>query len=611
MVDPVREVDDVERYTPEQSVAFLTDQLVAAGRAHLLDDRVLDLAAAVGHLPPALSHVAGYLINHDETCASYLARYVARYEQLAEQMPADADLDGYGLAVAVTALLASEAADTVDPVGLARPVLALTAVCDPNGCPDVLWQTPAAAHYLSGSRASTGGAPVTADQARQALALLQRYGLLSYAPEDGPRAVRIHPLTAHAVRATTTDLTAVARAAANALFELFPEHDEADPTGDDLIGALLANAITLRDVAGDRLWYPHGHLLLYEAGRILIQAGFHDEAVSHWQYMVEQTELSFGDEHPETVLARERLAYALSEAGHVEEAIALQERVLGNRERLLGEADLDTVIARLNLASFYREAGRIDDAVALHEKVASDYAWLYGEDHPHTLVAQSDLVNAYRDAGRTDEAVALGKRVLERTERRYGADHLRTVSARNNLAISYREAGRIDEAVALCEQAAADSARLRGDDHPETLLIRSDLVTLYREAGRMADAITVLEEVLADRERSQGIDHPETVTTRGVLFCFYRDAGRTAEALELGERVVAEYQQVWGEEHMDTLVMRGNLGYALWLAGRAFDAITFMEELRSDLERLFGDDHPQTQMAVDVLQRWKAEAREA
>ncbi|CAJ64059.1 MULTISPECIES: hypothetical protein [Frankia] len=170
---------DVDVYAPGESVAYLTDRLTDAGRPHLLDARAADLAAAVGHLPLALSHAAAYMINQEEGCTAYLVRYAAGGQRLDALMPAGrgAGPDGYDRPVAVTLLLALDAADLVEPVRLARPALALAAVCDPAGHPEAWWATPAVTGYLSAHRTGGDGQPVTADQARKPLRLLHRYGL--------------------------------------------------------------------------------------------------------------------------------------------------------------------------------------------------------------------------------------------------------------------------------------------------------------------------------------------------------------------------------------------------------------------------------------------------
>lgn len=183
---------DIGVYTLAESVAYLTERLTGTGLPHLVDNQDATLCEALGPLPLALAHAAAYMINQEEACGAYLGRYTTGQERLTELMPADSDPDDYGRPVAVTLLLALDAADTATPAGLARPVLALAAVLDPAGHPDTLWATAAVTDYLTSHRSHQHPEQVTADQASKALRLLHRYGLLIHTRQDGARAVRIH-----------------------------------------------------------------------------------------------------------------------------------------------------------------------------------------------------------------------------------------------------------------------------------------------------------------------------------------------------------------------------------------------------------------------------------
>ena len=438
LISSGRQQIDIDVYTPSEAVAYLTDRLTGANNGHLLDEGAAELATAVGHLPLALSHAAAYMISQQEGCAAYLSRYTASEERLAELMPAGADPDAYGRSVAVTLLLALDAADTAEPVGLARPALTVAAVCDPAGHPDTLWTTTPITAYLAAHQSTSVRTPwlqrlrlrrrtrrpITADQAHRALRLLHRYGLLTHTPADGARAVRIHALTARAMRETVTNPAAVTHAAADALLTLWPDLDHATT---DLIAALRANSTTLAGIAGDVFWHPDGHPLLYQAGKSLLNAGLHTAAIAYWQHLVEQAALLLGEEHPSTLAARANLGSSYWQAGRTTDAITILEQVVGDRVRLLGEEHPDTLIGRANLAISYRRAGRTTDAIGIEEQAVADFARLLGEEHPHTL------------------------------------------TVRANLAASYRQAGRATDAITIMEQVAADSARLLGEEHPDTL----------------------------------------------------------------------------------------------------------------------------------------------
>jgi hypothetical protein len=146
--------------------------------------------------------------------------------------------------------------------------------------------------------------PVTADQTRDTLRVLHCYGLITHDSQACPRSVRIHALTARAARETTPDPAAVTRTAADALLDLWPANDY---TTTDLIEALQTNTTALHTAAGDLLWHPDGHPLLYQAGNSLRRAGLHNPAITHWHTLTDQAERILGAEHPDTIRAAETL----------------------------------------------------------------------------------------------------------------------------------------------------------------------------------------------------------------------------------------------------------------------------------------------------------------
>ncbi|MEU4447738.1 tetratricopeptide repeat protein [Actinosynnema sp. NPDC050801] len=466
---------DVDTFTPAESVRYLHDRLTDAGGGHLLDDHAADLAAALGHLPLALSHAAAYMLDEDEACGEYLARYTAGDQRLDDLMPAGVDPDAYGRPVAVALLLALEAADTRPPAGLARPALALAAFCDPDGHPDAFWATEAVTDYLTAHM----GNPITPEQARKALRTLHRYGLVTHTPGDGPRAVRIHALTARAARETiTTDSATTARTAADALLQLWPDNDY---NATDLLVALLANTTTLTTIAGDRLWRPGAHPLLNKAGISLLRAQLHDPAVTYWHHTIAQAQRILGEEHPETLSTRANLASAYRQVGRTSEAINLTAQVVADSVRLLGEDHQETLIAQTNLAVSYWYTGRTSEAIELLEHVVAHRTRLLGEDHPDVLITRVNLASSYWQAGRTSEAIAIEEQVVADSVRLLGEDHPNTLTARGNLAVSYWQVGRMSEAIALTERLVADSVRLLGDRHPSTLAATKVLKTWRAE----------------------------------------------------------------------------------------------------------------------------------
>ncbi|MFI6645424.1 FxSxx-COOH system tetratricopeptide repeat protein [Streptomyces sp. NPDC050504] len=547
-----RHVLDVVPFTATEAAAFLRERLPLADAGHLLDEAVDEVGAALGHLPLALGYAAAWMINEDQPCAAYVAHFRDQAQRLAQVLPAKWSGEAYEREIAAALLLSLDAAQAAEPVGLAGPALELAAFLDPAGHPAEFWQTSAVTGHLTRAGGRDLVPAVDPATARRAMRLLHRYGLITIRREDPQRTVRIHALTARAAReALPAERTgAVVRAVADGLWELWPGEDHHDMAR---AAVLRANTDHLYPLAGDRLWQPDGHVLLYRSGESHWRNGIPATAVRYWERQVAAAERTLEADHPDVLAAHAYLANSYWTAGHTNKATTLLERILADSEQLLGHQHPSTLTLRANLATSYWTAGHISEAIALEEQVLIDSEHLLGTDHPDTLRSRANLATSYRTAGRTSEAITLEEQVLADREHLLGTDHPDTLRSRANLATSYRTAGRTSEAITLEEQVLADREHLLGTDHPDTLRSRANLATSYGDAGRTEEAIALLEQVLADSEHLQRPVHPDTLSVRANLATSYRDAGRRDEAVRLLASTVEDSRQALGEEHPSTV----------------------------------------------------------
>ncbi|MGW6754299.1 tetratricopeptide repeat protein [Streptomyces sp. NPDC055006] len=549
-------------YSPEEADVYLRERMRSHNMDHLLDDRAAALAVALGHLPLALGLAAAHMINEELSCTTYLRLFTGRRTRLEEALPETADTESYGRQITVALLLSLDAAQAADTTGLALPMLRLTALLDPVGHPHVLWSTPPLLDYLT-TRCTPptpeGNAPhrpkVTADQAHAVLRLLHRYALITCDTRTEPRAVRIHALTARAVRENIpgSDLYRLAHTAAEALLTAWPVIDQPHPV---LADTLRANTEALADHTHDHLWRPEAHQVLYRAGTSFLAAGLGSAATTYWQRMAHNAEQLLGEDHPDTLTSRGNLASSYQQEGRTGEAIKLLERVIADRERVLGDDPVYLLAACGNLAAFYGEAGRTGEAINLQEQVVSGFDRVLGNNHPNTLAARALLAKSYKGAGRVREAIKMMEQVLVGYEQVLGSDHPNTLAVRADLAGFYGETGRTGEAIDLLEQVVATSESVLGSDHPNFLASLAKLGFFYERAGRIREAIEIMERVVSDCERVMGDDRPHTLTARFNLAFSYGRAGRTGECIDLLERVLAARERVLGPDHPDTLTTR-------------------------------------------------------
>ncbi|MGW4226624.1 tetratricopeptide repeat protein [Streptomyces bauhiniae] len=542
---------DIDVYTPDEAHAFMAARLADEGMGHLLDAHAAELACALGHLPLALSHATAYMINEELTCTAYFALFTDHRTSLEQALPESADTEGYGRQITTTLLLSLEAAQAADTTGFATTALRLVALLDPAGHPHALWSAPPLLDCLAPDEASP-------DQAHKALRLLHRYALITCDTRAEPRAVRIHALTARAVREGIPQarLPALAVAAADALMEIWPNPDEFHP---DFAATLRASTDALAAHASDCLWESQAHPVLGRAGDSLSNAGLVAPALAYWQRLAAECERRLGHEHLQTLTVRSSLASACANAWRVQEAVGLQERVLADCQRLVGDMHPLTLGVRNNLAISYGKTGRAEEVVGLFERLVTDCERQFGEEHVHTLTARHNLATSYREAGRPWEAVSLQRRVIADSERLLGAEHPDTMDARHNLVHCYWQAGLVEEAAELLVHVSSDCERLLGGEHPQTLSVRTNVAYYCWQSGLVEEAAELLEQVVADRERRMGPDHPETLTARANIAMAYWKAGRRDEAVTLLRRAVADLDRVLGSGHSDTVGARSTL----------------------------------------------------
>jgi len=230
------------------------------------------------------------------------------------------------------------------------------------------------------------------------------------------------------------------------------------------------------------------------------------------------------------------LGNTLRELGDFPKAIAVLEKASVTQARELGDDHPDTLTARNHLAGAYQAAGKLQLAIPLLERTLKACEAKLGDDDPDTLTARNNLALAYQAAGRLDWAIPLYERALKAKEAKLGDDHPSTLATRNNLALAYLRTGKLELAIPLFERTVKAFEAQLGDDHPNTLTSRHNLASAYHAAGKLELAIPLFERALKAKEAKLGDDHPDTLTARNNLALAYQEAGKLDRALPLFER---------------------------------------------------------------------------
>lgn len=567
---------DIKVFTPDQSQAYLDAKLAAYPD---LREGTAELAQILGHLPLALAQAVAYLIDRDLTCAAYAARFRDQRRKLSALVPEPSALpDDHQTTIDVTWSLSIELANSLKPAGLARPLLQIASLLDPNGIPvEVLTSPPVIARL-----AEVSGHDVDAEDAADALHCLHRLSLA----ESGA----VHALVQRATRddLPAEDLRATAQTAADALLALWPAHEGNAP----LLPALRANASALTAVALSELLGPDCHSLLFTYGEDLGKTGLVVEAHRYYEHLLDLAMPQLGSDHHDIFSLRNSMATWRGEAGDAAGSFQEFSQLRDDCLRVLGADHPLTLASRNNRAMWRLEAGDVDGATKDIENLLADRTRVLGPDARATLTSRGNLAHCRMKAGDFATAARDYEQLLSDRITVLGNDHPETLITRNNLAACKSYGPDIAGAVADYEALLADQIRVLGPEHPATLTTRHNLAGTRGDADQVPAAIQELEELLEDQRRVLGPVHPDTLRTRGSLAHWRAEAGEVESALEEKVLVVHDCLEALGPLHPITLSSRNDLASLRGTAGDPSCAAEELEKLLTDQEAVLGADHP-------------------
>jgi tetratricopeptide (TPR) repeat protein len=504
-------------FSLREAIGYLSGRLAAdPDKRH----GVIELAQDLDSEPVALAQASALIASTPVSCREYRAHFGRKREQLAESSSARPS------AAAVTWTFSLGRAEQLAGRS-AQLLLALAAPLDGHGIPETILTAPAAGDFIAGG----GDVPATSESARAALAALEQAGLLTVEPVTAPPTVQISPVLQAALRAAIPEgvRDRARRSVADALLQGWPEREQPGWPASGLRSCVAA----LRRITGDRLWDGGCHPVLVRAGDSLDRARLTGPAVDHWRDLASTSNRLLGREHPDTVLAGQRLADAYLAAGRAADAIPWFEWFLDRLTRELGPDHRDVIEARRRLGHALLAAHQVPAAITVLDRAAAQFDQVRGPGHADTLGARDELAAAYLAAGQYSDAITLYRRTVADRERAQGARDLQTMTTRHGLADAYLASGRAKEAVAAYKRVVADRERVLGPDHLDTLRARNNLGAAYQKAGKPAAAELACEQAWAGFDRVLGPRHPETLRSHARLAQVYRQLGRYGDARAL------------------------------------------------------------------------------
>ncbi|MEU6380366.1 FxSxx-COOH system tetratricopeptide repeat protein [Streptomyces sp. NPDC046909] len=534
------------------------------------------VATAVGDLPLALEHAAAWLAATGTPVDDYL-------EELTAHITEDAGLG------AVTAAWNLSLASLRESSPAAARLLELCAFFSPEPISVQLVYSPEMFEALK---------PYDPSLVEPLLMgrLLRDIGRLSLALIDPSiNSVQLHRLLQEAIRAQLDEerQQEARRTVHTVLAAVRPDEDE--PVDDprnwprfEIIWPHL-KAAGVRDAET-----PEARRLLIDRVRYLEKRGDLPRARQLAEDLLEHWGPLLGEDNPQYLYLRGRLADVLRAQGQFTEARRIDEELLASQREALGETHPHTYMTMSGLARDLTALGSYETALDLARAAHEGLTDIFFAFHPRTLDAASELALALRTLGRHEEARALDEETLSRRTEVLGPEHPATLASAEALGHDLREVGRYEESVDLLRRTYDTYGRALGEDFPGTLRCGRSLAASLRRRGDREEALRLTEATVARYQTLYESPTPDSLACELSLMAVLSTTKQRERALEVGKQTLAKYERAVGEHHPHTYVARHNVGVLLRVRGEAVQAEPVFAQVRTQLLESLGERHPHT-----------------
>ncbi|WP_275889918.1 FxSxx-COOH system tetratricopeptide repeat protein [Glycomyces sp. YM15] len=581
-----RDRASADLFTESECLAFLRERL--GGDADRLTG-ARELAAELGRLPLALAQAAAFILDQPGmSCGIYRDMLADRSIALTHLRP-DSLPDGHDRAVAAAWSLSIKSVDSLRPTGAATALLRLLSLLDPNGVPVAVADSRAAVesvHAAAEASCTDASSGLGALAVRRMLGRLRQMSLIEH---DG-ETLRVHSLIQRAVydEMPATALAVLAPAAAEALLEVWPVPERYSA----FTAILRSNVAYLWRSAERELLRDRVHEVLFRAGDSLGSHGRTERAMRYFEELQSAAAAALGEEHPDVLRTRLRIAHWQKETGDIVGALEALAELLPVCGTALGPEHPVTFEVRTALAKRRGECGDENRAARELEAVVEDQLRVLGAEHPGTLDARFGLARWRGRAGDQAYVIEVLRQLLAELRQQAGPDDQSTLAVRSSLARWMGRTGDLTAAVEGYERLLADRTRILGARHPDTLNARYHLATWTGRSGRRAEAVIMLEKLVPDLAAVHGPAHSKTLRAEASLACWYGESGEPHRAWTSLAELVPRQSAVLGPDHPHTLKTRHNLGRFQSAAGDRDAAYATLSALVADRRRVLGADHP-------------------
>ncbi|MEZ6033576.1 MAG: CHAT domain-containing tetratricopeptide repeat protein [Planctomycetaceae bacterium] len=329
--------------------------------------------------------------------------------------------------------------------------------------------------------------------------------------------------------------------------------------------------------------------------------GDNDKARALFEQLFKATLKAYGNDHPDTALARQVLGKYYQRMGENPAAAEMLQQCLATYRKVLGSDHPNSTNTMYTLALLYRAMGEYATAESLLQECRELESKILGEEHPDAILTVDLLAWIYYDMAANDKAEQLFQECLRIRTKTLGPLHPDTLASMSGLVYVYRAQGENAKAASLLSQSLDTRRKELGEEHPDIVLAKNELAVCYLDMSAYDKAESLFRECLRIRTSALGEEHADTIVSIYNLAVLHRSKGDTREAEKLLQKCIDLRVKVQGEEHPDTILARNELALVYHDMSEYDKAEPLYKECLRIRVKVLGEEHPDTALSMSNL----------
>ncbi|MEM9530170.1 MAG: serine/threonine-protein kinase [Pseudomonadota bacterium] len=363
----------------------------------------------------------------------------------------------------------------------------------------------------------------------------------------------------------------------------------------DQVAALLAGDLTAAGASDDQV--AEAHTI---AGNNHWYLANYDEARQAYTIAYELVRRSYGEEHPKSIAALNRIGSVDLRSGDLDQAETIHRDVLEKTRTALGRLHSQTANATNGLGVVLLQQGNYAEAEPLFTEAVEIFEALQGADSAGAMRPMINLALAYTETQRYDEAIPIHEELLRREIEAMGPDFWRVGLHYNNAGLVYQDLRDLKKAEDAFRKARAVIRKAWGATHPGLAYSVNNLAIVLHDQGRDEEAEPLFELALKLRREGLEPDHPALAATLHEYGRLLIDQGRLAEATPMVEQALTIRREKLQPDDWRTLHTQALKGALLARQGAFETAEPLLIGAYTGLEKELGPGHWRTR---DTRQR--------